>query len=67
MAKKQEVDIEAAIREVEEIVSWFENSEIDLNEALNKYRKGLKKIKEIENYLKQAKIEVEKIEKEFGA
>ncbi len=67
MSTNNKIDVDKAIKEVEEIVAWFQKSEIKLDEALTKYRQGLKKIRAIEDYLQRAKIEVEKIDKEFSS
>lgn len=72
MSKKQSKsakpnEIKTMLDELERIVEWFEQEDIDVAKALDKYEAGLKKIKEIEKQLANAKVEVEKIEKRFDA
>jgi exodeoxyribonuclease VII small subunit len=52
-------DYKKAKTELEEIISWFENSDIDVDEALIKYQKAVIIIGEIEEYLKDAKAKIE--------
>lgn len=61
----KQVDIKQLLDELEQIVSWFEEEDIDIAQALEKYEAGLEKIKTIEKELAKAKVEVEKIEKRF--
>lgn len=63
--KKQE-DFAAAFAELEKISEWFETEEIDLDEGLKKFERGLvlatvckKKLSEVEN-------KVEEIKKKFS-
>ncbi len=61
MAKKTSSFAEA-FRELEEITSWFETTEIDLDEGLKKFERGLelasvckKKLAEVENKVVELK------------
>jgi exodeoxyribonuclease VII small subunit len=65
MSKAAKPNINKILNEVEAIVEWFESEEVDINLALKKYELGLAKIKQLEGYLKSAKVEVEKINKRF--
>ncbi|MBA3757615.1 exodeoxyribonuclease VII small subunit [Candidatus Saccharibacteria bacterium] len=44
-----------------EIIEWFENSEINIDEALAKYESAMKMIAEMEEQLKTAKNKIKKI------
>ena len=46
---------------LEEILEWFEQDEIDLDQALAKYEAGLKLTKELEGYLETAENKVKVI------
>lgn len=55
MAKKQ-ISFADAFKELEELTEWFENEEVDLDEGLKKFERGLelsqvckKKLQEVEN------------------
>lgn len=57
MSKKQS-SFAAAFQELEEITAWFETAEVDLDEGLKKFERGLelaqickKKLAEVENYV----------------
>ena len=66
MAKKTSSFAEA-FRELEDITSWFETTEIDLDEGLKKFERGL----ELANVCKKKLAEVEnkviELKKKFAA
>lgn len=64
-SSKQPEDIKSLLNQLDEIVAWFEQDEIDIAQALDKYEAGLAKIKAIEKQLERAKVEIEKIDKKF--
>ena len=49
-----EIDFEEALKQLEEIVKSLENKEIKLNEAVEKYNKGLELYKFCYNTLRDA-------------
>jgi exodeoxyribonuclease VII small subunit len=67
MAKKDETfDFKKAFDELEAINQWFSEDDIDLNIALEKYRRGAEivkqiraNLKEVENEFKEIKAEIE--------
>jgi len=65
-AKDKPFDFAKALKELEEINRWFQNEEIDLDEGLAKFRRGLELIKKSKGRLKQVEIEFNEIKKEFG-
>lgn len=51
---------------IEEINEWFQGEDIDLNEALAKYKEGMDLIGKCKKELKTAKNHFEEIKKEVG-
>ncbi len=49
--------------QLEEIVAWFENSEIDFDEATKKFSEAQKLIAEIDKYLSDKQSELNIIKK----
>jgi exodeoxyribonuclease VII small subunit len=60
VAKKSEFDYRRKSQELEDIVSKLQNPEIQIDEATKLHAAGLKLIDELEVYLNQAEIEVNK-------
>jgi exodeoxyribonuclease VII small subunit len=48
--------------ELDEILDWFENADADVDEAVIKYDKAQKLIKQMEEYLKTAQNKIKKIQ-----
>ena len=65
MAKQssKEFNFKKAFAELEEISSWFQNPDIDLDEALKKYQRGLALIKEAQTHLKETENEFRAVAK----
>jgi len=59
-------DFAKAMAELEEINRWFQSQEIDLDEGLAKFRRGLTLIKKSRQRLEEVENEFEEIKKEFG-
>lgn len=65
--KKDKIfDFAKAIEELEEINRWFQSEEIDLDEGLAKFRRGLELIKKSRKRLQEVENEFKEIKKEFG-
>lgn len=66
MAKQssKEFNFKKAFAELEEISSWFQNPDIDLDEALKKYDQGLTLIKQAQAYLKKTENEFRVVAKQ---
>jgi len=58
-------DFAKAIAEIEEINRWFQSEDINLDEGLAKFRRGLLLIKQCKERLKKAETEFVEIKKEF--
>jgi len=55
-----------AYQELEEINGWFQQEDIDLDEGLEKYKRGLELIKQCRNRLQKAEKQFHEIKKEFS-
>ena len=64
--KEEAFDFAKAMAELEEINRWFQSQEIDLDEGLAKFRRGLTLIKKSRQRLEEVENEFEEIKKEFG-
>lgn len=49
--------------ELDELLLWFESDQVDLDEAVAKYKRGTELIKELETRLKLAENTIKKIAK----
>jgi exodeoxyribonuclease VII small subunit len=68
-AKKAEAkqNFSADFKELEDIVRWFESNEVDLEEGLTKFERGLELAKNCRLRLKDVENKVEKIKAKFAA
>lgn len=55
-----------AYKEIEEINEWFQGEDIDLEEALKKYERGLELIEKCKRRLKEAENKFEEIKKKYS-
>lgn len=55
-----------AYQEIEEINEWFQSEEIDLDEALRKYERGMELINKCKERLKEAENKFEEIKKKYS-
>lgn len=65
MATKKNEDFAAKMNELEEIVQWFENSDIDISEGLKKFEAGSKLAQELKKQLDDVENTVTKIQASF--
>ena len=59
-------DFTASIKQLEEINSWFQNEDFNLDEGLQKLKVGKELIKKCRGRLQQVENEFVKIKQEFG-
>src|ERR671917_2429754 len=59
-------DFTASIKQLEEINSWFQNEDFNLDEGLQKLKLGKDLIKKCRGRLQQVENEFVKIKQEFG-
>ena len=52
--------------ELDEIMSWFQSEDQDIDEAIAKYERALAIIELLKSHLKEAKNTVTKLNKKFG-
>jgi exodeoxyribonuclease VII small subunit len=55
-----------AYKEIEEINEWFQGEEMDLDEALQKYERGMELIAKCKERLKEAENKFEEIKKKYS-
>lgn len=67
MTQGEKFDFTKAIAEIEEINRWFQNENVNLDEGLMKFRRGLELIKKCQERLKEVENEFIEIKKDYGA
>lgn len=60
-------EFEKALKELEEITSWFESSDVDLDAGLAKFERGMELATELKTHLAGVENRVEKIRQRFSA
>lgn len=48
-------------QELDELLSWFENEDLDVDEAISKYEQAKKLAKELHKYLQDAQNKITKL------
>lgn len=68
MAQKSEkkINFGEAFTELEKITDWFEKEDIDLEEGLAKFERGLELAAKLKTRLKEVENKVEEIKVKFG-
>ncbi len=61
------VDYKKLQGELDAILVWFESDEVELDQAIAKYERGMEITKELEKYLKTAENKIEIVKKKFDA
>lgn len=62
----QATNFKKQLNELEAIVEWFEREDVDLDEALGKFERGIKLAAELKKYLSEMENKVEVIKKRFA-
>lgn len=65
MSAKNDSSIQQKMKQLEELVEWFESDDVDIDEALKNYEKAMKLASELEQDIKSAKNKFTKIKKSF--
>lgn len=65
MIAEDKFNFTKAYKEVEEINQWFQEEETDLEEALQKYDRGMELIQKCKDRLKKAENKFEEIKKKY--
>lgn len=63
---KEKFNFSQVFKEVEEINQWFQGEDIDIDEALKKFKYGLELIKKCQERLKEVENKFYDIKKELG-
>lgn len=63
----QEFRFEAALKELEEIAAWFERPDIDLDEGLVRFERGMELVQQLKVHLTGVENRVERIRQKFDA
>lgn len=62
---KEKFNFRKAYQEIEEINDWFQREDIDLDDALKKYERGMKLIKKCKERLKETENKFQEIKKQY--
>jgi exodeoxyribonuclease VII small subunit len=60
-------DFSAKLKELEDITKWFESSEVDLDQALVKFERGMELAGELKTRLQTVENRIEQIKQKFDA
>ncbi|HEX4662291.1 MAG TPA: exodeoxyribonuclease VII small subunit [Candidatus Saccharimonadales bacterium] len=63
--KSEKKSLQAQLSELDELLAWFEQTDFDVEAALQKYEDGMKLIGEISDRLKTVENKVEVLKKRF--
>ncbi|MBI4433808.1 exodeoxyribonuclease VII small subunit [Candidatus Uhrbacteria bacterium] len=63
---KRKTTFADAFGELETIARWFERDEVDVEEGLEKFERGMALAKELRQRLTDAEVRIQKIEERFG-
>ncbi len=55
-----------AYKELEKINDWFQSEDIDLDEALKKYERGMELVKQCRQRLKEAENKFEQVKEKYN-
>ncbi len=66
-AKAKQVNFSTAFEELEKITEWFEQGDVDLDEGLKKFERGLELAKACKEKLSEVENKVKEIKKKFAA
>jgi len=64
--KSETVDFGKAYKELEDIIEWFEREDVDLDEGLRKFERGLELAKACKTRLNDVENKVSQIKAKFG-
>jgi exodeoxyribonuclease VII small subunit len=65
MSKSESKSLQDQLRELDELLMWFEQEDFDLEEALKKYEGGMDLINTIQERLKGVENKVEVLKQRF--
>lgn len=59
--KKEQFNFKKSYQELQNIVEWFEQEEIDLEEGIKKFEEGSKLVKELKEYLDKVENKIKEL------
>lgn len=59
-------EFERSLKELEDITRWFESPDVDLDEGINKFERGMELASELKLHLSDVENRVEKIKAKFS-
>ena len=65
MPTDNKFDFGKSLKDLESITAWFESEEVDLDQALTKYERGMTLAADLKQHLQQVENRVEKIRQKF--
>lgn len=65
MSNKSEETLETQLKQLDQVVAWFDQEDFDVEEALGKYEQGIELVTAIEDRLKHLENKVEVLKKRF--
>jgi len=63
---KKKVDFGKSFEELEGIIEWFESEEVDLDEGIKRFERGLELARTCKERLKEVENKVNEIKVKFG-
>lgn len=60
-------EFEKALKELEDITTWFESTDVDLDQGLDKFERGMELTSQLKAHLVTVENRVEKIKQRFSA
>ena len=63
---KNEKSLSEQLRELDELIAWFDQDDFDLDEALKKFDEGVKLTEKIEERLKKLENKITILRERFG-
>ncbi|MDB5178463.1 MAG: Exodeoxyribonuclease 7 small subunit [Patescibacteria group bacterium] len=60
-------EFEKALKELEDITTWFESTDVDLDQGLDKFERGMELASQLKAHLVTVENRVEKIKQRFSA
>jgi exodeoxyribonuclease VII small subunit len=59
-------EFDKALKELEDITAWFESSDVDLDQGLAKFERGMELSAQLKDHLQAVENRVEKIKQRFA-
>jgi exodeoxyribonuclease VII small subunit len=66
MTTPKPFEFEKALKELEDITTWFESSDVDLDQGLVKFERGMELAGQLKSHLATVENRVEKIKQRFA-